>query len=439
MSFRAVVAIYNLILPVAIVLAAPGYFLKMMRRGGFAKDFGQRFGIYSPRAKRDLFLDPPIWIHAVSVGEVFLAHKLIRSLRRQAPEVPIVLSCTTSTGYALAQKNAHLGYTAIYNPIDLQGPIRRAFLQIQPRLIVLIEAEIWPNLLWRAKSEGVPVVLANARLSPRSERRFRKFGALTKPMFSELERVLAQSQLDKERIEGLGIEREKILVTGSIKFDQDGLPDASAQVAEFRQLLGRLRPGEEGAVILGGSTHPGEEKFIGEVFLKLKAKCPNAFLVVVPRHAERAAEVAGDLRELSLAPLLKTELNGEIPATNEQTCLIVNTTGELRAWYYLASVVLIGKSFLAEGGQNPVEPLAARKPVIMGPNMQNFSEFVERMVGAGACIQLSQSAQLEDSLIRLVENDESREALIKNVDEVLGPDQGAADRSANLILEEISR
>lgn len=438
MSFRSVVAIYNLILPFALVLAAPGYFLKMMRRGGFMQDFGQRFGLYSMAAKRALFLDPPIWIHAVSVGEVLLAHKLIRALREAAPQVPLVLSCTTSTGYTLAKKNQNLGYSAIYNPLDLPGPIRRAFRQIQPRLLVLIEAEIWPNLLWRAKTDDVPIVLANARLSPRSEKRFRKFGALTRPMFAVLDQVLAQSERDVDRIEGLGIAREDIASTGSIKFDQQGLPDVSAQVAEFGRLLERLRNGAEGEVILGGSTHPGEEKYIGSAYLKLKAKHPSAFLVVVPRHAERAAEVVADLKSLSLEPLLKTELNGDVPQPNEQTCLVVNTTGELRAWYFLASIVLIGKSFLAEGGQNPVEPLAAGKPVILGPNMQNFEEFAERMLHAGACVQLAKSEDLGEELIQLVEDEEKRERLVRKVDEVLGPDQGAAKRSAEQILEMIS-
>ncbi|MEM1295755.1 MAG: 3-deoxy-D-manno-octulosonic acid transferase [Verrucomicrobiota bacterium] len=434
MSFRAVVAIYNLILPLAMVLAAPGYFLKMVRRGGFLRDFGQRFGFYSRAAKRSLFSDPPIWIHAVSVGEVLLAHKLIRALRESAPDLPLVLSCTTSTGYALAKKSADLGYAAIYNPIDLSGPTRRAFQQIKPRLLVLIEAEIWPNLLWHAKRNGVPVLLANARLSPRSEKRFRKFGALTRPMFAQLDRVLAQSERDLLRIEGLGVNREKILSTGSIKFDQQGLPDVTGQVEEFQKLLNRLRNGREGEVVLGGSTHSGEEKHIGSAFLKLKAEHPSAFLVVVPRHAERAAEVVSDLKSISLAPVLKTELEEAIPEISEQTCLVVNTTGELRAWYFLASIVLIGKSFLAEGGQNPVEPLAAGKPVIMGPNMQNFAEFVERMVESGACVQLSDSRELEAALIQLVESEEQRRSLIQNVDEVLGPDQGAATRSATEIL-----
>ncbi len=211
-----------------------------------------------------------------------LAHKLIRALRQQAPGQPIVLSCTTSTAQALAQKNVQLGYTAIYNPFDLPGPVRRAFRQIRPRLIVLIEAEIWPNLLWQAKREDVPIVLANARLSPRSERRFRRFSGLTRPLFQRLNLAMAQTRADVARIAGLGVKRDRIVHTGSIKFDQEGLPDPAPQVAEFRHLLDRLRDGKTGEVILAGSTHDGEEKAIAQAYLNLKPHHPNAYLVVVP-------------------------------------------------------------------------------------------------------------------------------------------------------------
>ena len=248
---------------------------------------------------------------------------------------------------------------------------------------------------------------------------------------------MAQTRADVARIAGLGVKPERIVHTGSIKFDQEGLPDSAAQVAEFRQLLGRLRCGRTGDVILAGSTHDGEEKTIAEAYLDVKREHPNAYLVVVPRHAERAPAVAGDLRRLGLNPLLKTELNGTAPPNTDATesCLIVNTTGELHSWYHLADIVLIGKSFLAEGGQNPVEPLAAGKPVIMGPNMQNFAEFVGRMVAANACIQLSDVGQLPERLKELAGAPAQRQSLVANVREVLDPDQGAAQRSARLVLE----
>lgn len=436
MSFRAVRILYNCLLPMAFLLAAPGYLIKMVKRGNYGPNFGQRFGFYSKAARARLLTEQrPIWVHAVSVGETLVAHKLIRELRAQAPDIPIVLSSTTSTGHQLAHKHAAaLGYTPIYNPLDFPPCVEAAFRLVCPRQIVLVEAEFWPNFLAAAKRDNVPVTLVNARLSPRSEARYRKFSPLTKPLFAQLDRVLVQAEPDITRWAELGVDRQKITCAGSIKFDYEGLPDPKAQVARLRQLLAKLRGGATGPVVLAGSTHPGEEKFIGEAFLELKKTVPNAYLVVVPRHFERADAVVRDLRSAGFAPVLKTR-SADLDQRTGEPCLIVDTTGELQAWYHLADVVLIGKSFLADGGQNPVEPLIAGKPVIMGPNMQNFAPFVAKLVAAGGCIQLANPGELVAALQQLLEHPTRRAEIVANGLALLSPDQGSSRRVAALILD----
>jgi len=433
LSLRSVLRIYNLVMPIGFLFSFPGYFAKMVRRGNYGKNFGQRFGFYSDETRRALAADNPIWIHAVSVGEVLIAHKLIQALRVLAPAQPIVLSCTTSTGYQLALQRQTLGYLAIYNPLDLNGCVARAFEFLRPRLLVLVEAEIWPNLLWHAKQEGIPIVLVNARLSPRSERRFTKFQALTRPLFQELTQVCVQAEEDIDRWARLGVARERIAHTGSIKYDQQDSPEPEAQIETFRQLLQTFRGGRAGPVILAGSTHAGEERYMADAFQEVRQTVPGAFLILVPRHWERGKEVVRDLAGSGLRPILKTEWQPDSPAP-EDACLIVNTTGELRAWYHLADVVLIGKSFLAEGGQNPVEPILAGKAVVMGPNMQNFEILTARLVAARGAVQLADPSGLAAALRGLLADSAKRKELVANGKGVVVPDQGASRRSAREIL-----
>jgi len=442
--FYGVLLFYNLIMPLAFLVAIPGYLVKMFRRGNYGQDFCQRFGLYSARARRQLQdAGNPIWIHAVSVGEVLIAHKLIRKFQQIAPEIPIVLSCTTSTGYALAQERQDIGYLPIYNPLDMPLFVWSAFRTIRPRQIVLVESEIWPNLLWQAKQRRVPLSLVNARLSPRSERRFAKFGLLTRPLFQQMDQVLVQEPQDIDRWARLGVPREKLNCTGSIKFDQEGQPKPAEQIEQFRQLLGQLRaPGTENApVILIGSSFAGEEKLIGQAYRILRETFPGAFYIAVPRHWERGGAVKKDLESIGLAPVLKTELDtGTAPATPDpERCLIVNTTGELYAWYHFADLVLIGKSFLAEGGQNPIEPLGVGKPIIMGAHMQNFEPLVSTLVKEQGGRQLPETDAtsapvIATAMTELLQAPDTSLALVSNGQRILATHQGAAQRSCTALI-----
>src|SRR3954470_14078366 len=211
--------VYNLLWPLGLVFFLPGYLIKMFRRGGYREKFGQRLGFYDNDVRRRFENQRPIWLHAVSVGEVAIALKLADKLRALKPELQIALTTTTTTGFAFARANAPTWIEVMYSPLDFWPVVQSAFGAIRPDRIALVEAEVWPNLVVEARKRRIPIALVNARLSPRSERRFRRFAFIVRPMFQSLDLVCVQKSEDAPRWAGLGVEPARIQVTGSIKYD----------------------------------------------------------------------------------------------------------------------------------------------------------------------------------------------------------------------------
>src|SRR5260370_1173444 len=265
--------IYNLLWPLGLLVFLPGYLIKMFRRGGYRRKFGQRLGIYSRNVRKLLGQRRPTWLHAVSVGEVGVALKLANDLRRLQPDLFCVLTTTTTTGFSFALRNAPDWIEVMYNPLDFWPIMRRAFSVINPSRIVLIEAEIWPNLVAIAHARRIPICVANARLSPRSERRFRGFRAFIEPTFRLLDLVCVPEQEDVDRWAALGIPRGRIHYTGSIKYDLAGLEDRLEIQGIGIFHLNTLD--SKSLVLFGGSTHAGEEEVLGRVFLKLREQFPS--------------------------------------------------------------------------------------------------------------------------------------------------------------------
>lgn len=428
-----ILLVYNFLLPFIFLVALPGYVLKIIRRGNYGDAFGERFGFYSRKKKQILRnLDQPLWIHAVSVGEVNIAKKLIVSIRRTRPDIPIVLSTTTPTGASIARGSE--ASVVIYHPLDFIFISTRVFDLISPRALILTEAEVWPNLVNKSFRRGVEVSLINARLSPRSRKRFERFGLLTKPMFGLLSRVCVQHQSDIESWESLGVPKSKIFFTGSIKFDSEGI-DAPNNVASLKNLLSKLFGGREKKVILAGSTHSGEESLIGKVYLELRDQFPELYYLMAPRHVERKHDLLNELRSRGLNPVLRTELEKQkTDSLDSYDCLVIDTTGELSAWYYASDIVVIGKSFLANGGQNPVEAVFAEKPVLLGPNMQNFASLTSDLIAKDGVMQAKDDFELVERISELLENPEIGVTLSQNANLALSLHKGASDRTAELII-----
>ncbi len=420
--------LYNLLWPLGLACFLPGYFLKMVRRGGYREKFGQRLGIYDRELRVRLAKQRSTWFHAVSVGEVMIALKLAQQLRTLEPDVHCVLTTTTTTGFALANKNAPPWIQVLYTPLDFWPVMRRAFSVICPARIILVEAEIWPNLAAEAHARRIPLVLVNARLSPRSERRFRRFRFFVAPTFRLLDLVCVQELEDADRWHRLGVERSRIWHTGSIKYDPADI-DSNADVQGIDHLAVKPEP----PVLFGGSTHRGEEELLGKVFLRLRQKFPSLCLFIAPRHVERVREIRAQLQALSLQVGLVSEAASQ--SETNPDCVLLDRTGELQRWYGIATVVFMGKSLTAQGGQNPVEPIIVGKPVIFGPHMENFATLAKTLVSKDGAIQVSDVDSLEQALGKLLRDGQARQRLVQNAREVLNQHRGATARAAALIAD----
>jgi 3-deoxy-D-manno-octulosonic-acid transferase len=420
------------------VLAAPYYFMRLRRRGNWRPGFRERFGHYNAGLKQALTNRDVIWIHAVSVGEVNLCTQLIRALEPHVPNLKIVVSTTTTTGMAELRRHLPTHISKIYYPIDRRKSVSRALAAINPKVIVLVEAEIWPNFIWRAQKLGIPLFLANARLSDRSYRGYKRLGFLFRPLFASFAGVGAQNETDAARLREVGCRPEVISIVGNLKFDAAKLNER--QTLDVPALLRQLGVPDDAPILLGGSTHAGEEAILAELAQRLRVQFPKLFLVLVPRHFERAREVGRQLRERGVKFVCRNEIFANTQfREGELDCLLVNTTGELRFFYRNATVVFIGKSLTAIGGQNPIEPGAVGKAMVFGPNMQNFAGITHNFLEKSAAIQVNSPEALEKTIAELLADKARRAELGRNALEVVAENLGAIDRTVEMILEQLKK
>jgi len=428
--------IYNILFTVSFLLSAPFYFLKMWRRGNWKPGFGERFGRFSSKVKQAMTNRHVLWMHAVSVGEVNIATQLIAAMQLRLPNLKIVVSTTTSTGMEELNKKLPSHVQKIYYPIDRRGWVRRAIMSIHPEAIVLVEAEIWPNFLWAAQDLGIPTFLVNARLSERSFRGYKSFRFLFRPLFAAFSGVGCQNEADAQRLRELGCQPEAVRVVGNLKFDAARLDER--HVLDVPSLLTQLGVPKDAPILLGGSTHAGEERILAEVFVRLRKKFPSLFLVVVPRHFERGKEAGQDISSQGVRFVYRKEI---IPKTQynpgEVDCLLVNTTGELKHFYEHASVIFVGKSLTAEGGQNPIEPGVLGKPMIFGPNMQNFASIAKAFVEQRGAIQVKDAAELEGAAAMLLADPDKALSCGLNAIKVVRENLGAIDKTVEMIVEHL--
>ena len=425
--------LYNIIFLIFFVLSSPYYFWRMRRRGDWQHGFGERFASYDPSLKQALTNRNTIWLHAVSVGEVNLCTQLIHALEPHTPNLKILVSCTTTTGMAELRRRLPTRVSKIYYPVDRRKYVQRALATINPVAIVLVEAEIWPNFLWRAKDLEIPLFLANARLSDRSYPRYKKFHQLFRPLFAAFDGVGCQNEEDAARLRTLGCRPEAVRVVGNLKFDAAHFSERRA--LDVRSLLRQLGVADTAPVLVAGSTHDGEELLLADIAARLRQRFPDLFLVLVPRHFERTNELSQKLRSHGVKFFLRTEI---FPGTQlrpgEVDCLLVNTTGELNFFYELATVVFVGKSLTAIGGQNPIEPGAQGKPIVFGPNMQNFADITREFLKKDAAVQVSNPDELETTLGDLLARPDRRAELGRNALGVVAENLGAVDRTVEMIL-----
>ena len=428
--------IYNVLFLIAFCLSAPFYFFKMWRRGNWRPGFGQRFGRFNSKIKQALTNRHVVWIHAVSVGEVNIATQLISVIERRLPNMKAVVSTTTSTGMAELQRKLPSHIEKIYYPIDRPNYVNRAIMAIHPEAIVLVEAEIWPNFLWRAAELGIPKFLVNARLSEKSFAGYRQWGTLFRPIFAAFAGVGCQDEADAGRLRELGCRPEAVRVVGNLKFDAAKLDER--RLLDVPRLLGQLGAPANARLLVAGSTHAGEEGILAEIFMRLRKQFPELFLIVVPRHFERGKEAGRDLAAQGVRFVYRKEVTPQSQyKEGELDCMLVNTTGELRYFYEHAAVIFVGKSLTAEGGQNPIEPGALGKPMVFGPNMQNFESVAKAFVQHGGALQVPDAAALEAAIAGLLADPERASQMGGKALEIVRENQGSIERTVDMMVSQL--
>ena len=421
MKRSLVILAYNLILPFFFILSFPLWLIKMAKRGGIGSGLLERFSWFEEQAEFEK--QGVVYIHAVSVGEVLIAIKLIKEWLVQYPDERILLVPTTATGNAVAKEHAPEGVRVIYSPLDFSFIVTRVINRFQPKQIILMESEIWPNLLNVARKMKIPVSIANARLSARSEGRYQKLGFMLKPLLEMISMLCAQDEGDQQRWVNVGVDESKVVVTGSVKFDQSGAVKPQ-QREGFSAMLDTVGGGANVPVVMAISTHAGEEAWIAEA---LSSRKNDLLLVIAPRHAERRSEVKLDLEGVGYSVMLRSE------NLSQSDCLIIDSTGELRDWTAHADVVIVGKSILGKGGQNPTEAMAAGVPVIVGPFMRNFEPLVSDLKSQGGVTEIITEKELEQAVMDLLGNADLRSKQTVAAKEVLKSHQGATIRTVEVL------
>ena len=416
--------IYNLFLPIGLLFFLPDLIMKYRRRGGWKSTYRERFGFYGSRKAELLSFRGAIWVHSVSVGETVVALSMIKRYLKRFPDKKFILSTTTTTGQDVARANCPENVSVIFCPIDFPWMVRKALRLIKPSALVIFETEIWPNLLSITANKGIPVLLVNGRMSDHSAAGYRK---LSKLFFSSLLQkfslIMTQTEADAERYLSVS-PKANVVVGGNMKFDQQ-LP----QLSDKNVLLDYFGSDDKNIVLFGASTHPGEEELLVKCFCELKKDFPQLKLVLVPRHAERADDVAQILENNQLNYVRRSQNT----AAAGIDVLLADTTGEMMLLLQGADVVVMGKSFAGhDEGHNLIEPALLGKAIVTGLVLRNFRYILNALVADSAVLQAN-DAELSPTLRNLLESEELRKELGQRAFNAISAHRGATDRAIDAL------
>jgi 3-deoxy-D-manno-octulosonic-acid transferase len=423
---------YNVALLIGLVVSAPWWLWRMATTHKYREGLGERLGGVPERLRSEPDTRPVIWIHAVSVGEVLAVSRLISELDHALPGHRILLSTTTRTGQDLARQR--IGANRVfYAPLDLPWATRAYLDTLRPELLVLAETEFWPNLLAGCFRRGIPVAVVNARISDRSWPRYRALRGLWKHFLSRLSLVLAQSDVDADRLRALGCPADRVSVAGNLKFDI-----RAAQEAEATRMLKTLAP--NAVFVVAGSTLEGEESAVIAAHRSVLPQYPSLITVLAPRHPERFDYVAA-LLDASGVPWVRRSSwkgNGALSLLGPGQIVLLDSIGELASVYSLASVAFVGGSLVPAGGHNPLEPAQFGVPIVMGPHYANFRSITEDLRAHDA-LRIAQKENLWPVLDELLGDREAAEAIGKRAREVFEQQAGATARCVEAIRAVVER
>lgn len=417
--------VYDAAFAVFAAFYLPFFMVRLRQEKNKKRLIGQRFGIFSKEFLAGWEGRNVIWLHAVSVGEVFAARPLVAALSAAFPEWRIAVSTVTPTGQAVARK-IFPDHPVFYLPFDLSAVVRRTLDRIGPSLLLLMETELWPNLILGASERNIPVGVVNGRLSPKSHRRYKQIRRLFGGVLEKVSFFLVQSQWDSDRLEEIGVPARAIRITGNMKFD---IP-VDVRPEDGRGLRDRFFAQGKERVLVAGSTHEGEETVLLKVLRRLRFEFPDLKLILAPRHVTRAADIARLAESEHFRWRMASSNAGPV-----EDVLILDTMGELKKWYSISDFVFVGGSLIKHGGQNPIEAAIFKKPVLFGPHVFNFAVVYDALAKAGGGFEVYNETELYDFLRRmLLEPAFAKQAGNKAYDLIRGF-QGAAERNCDFIRQ----
>ncbi len=420
---------WSILYRLVLLLAWPGVYLRLRWRARVEPEYGRRVAERFGRVPAEV---PPgcVWFHTVSAGETIAAAPLIAKLARQFAPLPFLVTTMTPTGSAEVIRRLGDQVHHCYLPYDFPWAVRRFYQRVQPRLLVLMETELWPNLLREGEARGVPALLVNARLSERSARGYRRLGVLTRDMLRRLRYIACQYPDHARRFVELGAPEARVLVHGSVKFDIALPADHGRRLVALRRAWALRMP-----VWIAGSTHPGEEEAVLQAHARLRNRYPDARLILVPRHPARADEVEALCRDRGFTVARQSRPSA---ADGDAAVIVGDVMGELQYLYGLAEVAFVGGSLSEIGGHNPIEPAACGIPVLMGPRVFNFEDVVKAFREAGCLRIVADAGALTEALEDWLVNPEKRRALGARAREVVTANAGAEARLHGLLEREIA-
>ena len=425
-------ALYSVVIVAFFAVMSPYLVYQAVRYRKYVRSLPQRLGILPVSFNLDG--DESIWIHAVSVGEVLTARALLPELRERYPRLRIFLSTTTMTGQEIAKNNLQYVDAVFYFPFDFGFIVRRTLRLVKPRLFNMMETEIWPNLLRACHRAGVKTMLVNGRISSRAYPRYRMARWFFRPVLRHVDRFCMQSDESARRIVDIGAERERVMVTGSLKFDSLEIPGASSAADRGQnRVLRYFRITPDRPVVIAASTLKGEEEHVLEAFLRIRATMTTALLIIAPRRPERFDEVERLARRSGWNVARRSELR--VDHEPRYDIVILDTIGELAQLYQVATAVFVGGSLVDAGGHNILEPAVFGKPIVFGPYMQNFAEIAQTFLDNAAAIQVRTGRELEPALLDLLGDPVKRARLGAAARALVEANRGARTKSLAAIAQ----
>ena len=425
--------IYNLLLIVVFILfVLPYYTYRLFTEKGFSRRFRQSLGRVHNKEIEKVMRKDCIWIHGASVGEIVATSPLVKQIRQEMPDRPILVSAFTVGGYNMAKQIIPEADAIIFFPLDLPFVAESMVKRIHPGIFMPVETELWPNFLRAIRERHIPVMMVNGRISEKSVKTYRYLYGIWDDMLSTVSRFCMQSSIDADYIYSLGADKNKIFVTGNTKFDQTYAEVTPEDYTRYKEELGL---NDSYPIVMAGSTHPGEEKALFDAFKKVREKYADARLVIAPRKVNRADEISKLASSYGFETGYRSKMLENPSLRKEYSVVLLDTIGELGRIYAVGDVVFVGGSLCKTGGHNVLEPAAHAKPIIVGPNMQNFKDSYSLLSKVGACKMVNNVAELANEMLDIIGNDERREKMGAASLQVIKENRGADIRSIHYLKE----